>query len=102
MCFQSLKHGSVSFCLYFLDLFLNMYSRKLGAKTVLLSPEQIAAKFPWINLENVVVGSYGNINCLIVLFSSFIGRVGRGQQCSIQGDVKFKGKYLLDSSFQFC
>lgn len=33
--------------------------RKLGAKTVLLTPAQIAEKFPWINLEDVVVGSYG-------------------------------------------
>ncbi|XP_072211017.1 FAD-dependent oxidoreductase domain-containing protein 1 [Excalfactoria chinensis] len=33
--------------------------REEGAKVVLLSPNQLKAKFPWINTEDVAVASYG-------------------------------------------
>ncbi|KAL4219266.1 FAD-dependent oxidoreductase domain-containing protein 1 [Mactra antiquata] len=33
--------------------------RSLGAKTVLLSKEQLAEKYPWLNLDGIEVGSLG-------------------------------------------
>ncbi|CAH1389191.1 unnamed protein product [Nezara viridula] len=33
--------------------------RSLGAKVELLSPEELKQKFPWLNVENIALGSHG-------------------------------------------
>lgn len=42
----------------FLEECVNM-QRNLGAKTVMLTKSQLAARFPWLNLDGVDAGSYG-------------------------------------------
>ena len=46
-------------CIWILYMTHSVLCRKLGAKIELLSKEQLAAKFPWLNTTGIEVGSLG-------------------------------------------
>ncbi|KAL6098329.1 foxred1 [Pungitius sinensis] len=79
--------------------------RKAGAEVSLLSPDQLRAKFPWMNTDGVALASYGLENegwfdpwTLLNAFRRKAISMGAIQCCGEVTDLKFTTKRILTSN----
>ena len=49
-----------------------LFNRQLSAHVDIMNPNGLAAKFPWLNMSDLALGSYGNLHNLYMYISKYI------------------------------